>query len=465
LSSDAEGSDEGLSFDAQPSDLGLDASVAMDAGSTVAVALPCLDAIADVYTTPGGLAPLTASSHGDIVRCATDQSYDRAGVDALLVSGGAAGVQAETGVRLYRVMYRLQRGTGVDGTGTARIYVPTETVTSTHPLIVIGHPSVGLAGRCAPSKDAASLRNLALPFAARGYFVIAPDYPGLGNEGTQSYLDNHDQGNAMLDAARALRKFLTQQGGTSHVALVGHSQGGGAALSAQALGRSYAPELTLDAVVAIAPQWPTRLNSFNFVNSLRAPTALTISFGITTPAVVSFETYAWWENDVGSGEGNSVFQSQFASGMVGAIKGLCLVEFGAYQQGTELHVQDWLESSLRTSFLSCATSSTSTSCAGSGQRLYQLMSSSLLTADPAGAPVLYIQGDADIVMPPAQEAACNVAKLEQDGVSVQICVVPGASHNGVVGARVGLAIDWVEAVVSGGTRPGCTDIALPACTP
>jgi pimeloyl-ACP methyl ester carboxylesterase len=456
---DAPGADLGV-------DLGVDASdVGLDGGSTVAVALPCTDAIQDVYVTPSGLPGLTAASHGDIVRCARDLTYDRAGVDALLAAHGAVGVRALNGVRFYRVMYRAQRGNGGSGTSSARIYVPSTSVTSTHALVVIGHPSVGLAALCAPSKDASSLSNLALPFAARGYYVIAPDYPGLGDEGTQSYLDNHDQAYAMLDAARALRKFLTDQGGTSHVALVGHSQGGGAALSAQALARVYAPELSVDAVVGLAPQWPTRLNSFKFIDALSQPLALTISFGITTSAVVALETYAWWENEVGAGMGTSVFQSQFASGVVAAIRSLCLVEIGGYIQGTELHVQDWLESSLREGLLACAQSATSTSCAGSGRTLYQLMSSNLVTGDPGGAPVLYIQGDADIVMPPKEEASCNVVKLEQDGVPLQICVEPGASHNGVVGAAIGFAIDWVEAVVAGSARPACTDVALPACTP
>jgi pimeloyl-ACP methyl ester carboxylesterase len=465
---DAQSGTDAVGPEVGPRDLGVaDGGVALDSalGSTLAVALPCTDAIGDVYVTPSGLPALTAVSHGDIVRCARDTSMDQSTVQAALVSAGAAGVEATGGVDLLRVMYRAQRGSGNDGTSSARVYLPHPAVTSTRALIVIGHPSTGLADGCAPSKDANALRNLALPFAARGYIVIAPDYPGLGDETTQSYLDNHDQGYAMLDAARALPKLFAPGALGTRAAMIGHSQGGGAALSAQALAHTYAPDLQIGAVAVMAPEWETRINSFQYVSALRSPTSLTIAFGITTSVVVEYEAYAWWENTVGAGQGGQVFPAAFSSGIVNAINSLCLVEFGGYLQGMEFHVSDWLDDTLRQGFLACVDNPTGASCTGNGQILYQKMAANVLTGDPAGAPVLYIQGSSDIVMPPAEEAACNVAKLEEDGVSVETCVVDGASHQSVVGQKIGFAISWVEAVLSGSARPVCTNGVLPACTP
>src|SRR5438105_3942472 len=76
------------------------------------------------------------------------------------------------------------------------------------PVIVGAHPTVGMGDSCAPSRDPAQLRDVALPWAASGYAVIAPDYAGFGNEGVEGYLNNRDQAHALLDGARALRKLL-----------------------------------------------------------------------------------------------------------------------------------------------------------------------------------------------------------------------------------------------------------------
>ena len=58
-------------------------------------------------------------------------------------------------------------------------------------------------------------------------------------------------------------------------------------------------------------------------------------------------------------------------------------------------------------------------CAGVGRDFYQYVRSNYETwagGDPAGAPVLYVQGMLDTIMPPAQEAACNVQRLQRAGI-------------------------------------------------
>ena len=50
-------------------------------------------------------------------------------------------------------------------------------------MVVVAHPSEGMADSCATSRHPDSLRDLALPWAAQGYPVIAPDYAGLGTAG------------------------------------------------------------------------------------------------------------------------------------------------------------------------------------------------------------------------------------------------------------------------------------------
>jgi alpha-beta hydrolase superfamily lysophospholipase len=85
----------------------------------------------------------------------------------------------------------------------------------------------------------------------RGYIVAATDYPGLGTPGPHPYLIGRSEGQAVLDSVRAARKWSSDAG--SQFVTWGFSQGGQAALFAGQLAGSYAPELTLAGVAAIAP--------------------------------------------------------------------------------------------------------------------------------------------------------------------------------------------------------------------
>ena len=87
---------------------------------------------------------------------------------------------------------------------------------------------------------------------ARGYVVVATDYPGLGTPGIHPYLIGVSEGRAVLDSVRAARE-LPDAGASDRFAVWGHSQGGHASLYTGELAASYAPELKLVGVAAAAP--------------------------------------------------------------------------------------------------------------------------------------------------------------------------------------------------------------------
>jgi acetyl esterase/lipase len=91
---------------------------------------------------------------------------------------------------------------------------------------------------------------------AKGYVVVAPDYPGLGSGGVHPYLGGVPAARSTLDAVRAARAIAGVGAGTRY-AIWGASQGGHAALWTAQLAASYAPELQLVGVAAVAP--PTDL--------------------------------------------------------------------------------------------------------------------------------------------------------------------------------------------------------------
>lgn len=125
-------------------------------------------------------------------------------------------------------------------------------------VIAWTHGLVGIAQRCAPSIGDGNFTVIpALNDAiARGYVVVAPDYPGLGSDGVHPALVGVSEGRSVLDAVRAARDIPEANAGTRYV-LWGESQGGHAALWAGQLSQRYAPELQLVGIAAIVP--PTDL--------------------------------------------------------------------------------------------------------------------------------------------------------------------------------------------------------------
>jgi len=447
----------------------LDASPAPEAAPVVDAAppradvpaVPCNDTLADAYVTPSSLPPMDLSRRGDVVRCAVDVSLTLSEVQSRIAAKGLATV-ATSGASLLRVAFRTTRGDGRAGVSSARVYLPKVPRALPLPVIVIAHPSEGLAGSCATSKNPSSLEDLALPWAALGYAVIAPDYAGLGNDdGVQAYLDNVDTGHSTLDAARALRKTLSPGALSPKVLVAGHSQGGGAALAAQSLASTYGAGGDLVGVVAFAPEWPTSLASFGYLNMLRHPEELTVMTGLSPSVVSVLRQYAYLANWVGLAHAADGFPVGARAAMANAVESLCLTPLGGYLQGTALHVGDLVDDAVRTSLLACVDGGT---CVEPGKSYLAYLQGNVLHGDPQGAPILLVQGLLDQVMPPADEAACTLATMKADGVATQVCVDGAATHTNVVGRNMDFALGWAEKVLSGKAAPTCSAVGMPACS-
>ena len=128
------------------------------------------------------------------------------------------------------------------------------------PVISWAHGTVGVGDACAPSADTVHGpshgylgRTSAMldRWVAAGYAVVQTDYEGLGTPGDHPYMNGDSASNTVVDIVRAARD-LDPNIGTKWIAM-GHSQGGHAAIYAAARGQDRAPELDLQAVVAMAP--------------------------------------------------------------------------------------------------------------------------------------------------------------------------------------------------------------------
>ena len=129
------------------------------------------------------------------------------------------------------------------------------------PVITYAHGSTGIADQCAPSRATVpgsdpyvtdvGLAPLFESWIRDGYAVLRTDYEGLGGPGPHPFLIGRSEGDGVLDIVRAARQLTPSL--SRRVIIVGHSQGGHAALWAGALAPRYTPDLRILGTVAFAP--------------------------------------------------------------------------------------------------------------------------------------------------------------------------------------------------------------------
>lgn len=128
------------------------------------------------------------------------------------------------------------------------------------PVITWTHGTTGIAPVCAPSLDRpggpehdyiSRIAVLLDGLVRAGFAVVATDYQGLGSGDFHPFLQGVPNARNALDMIRAAREREPSLG--SRFGVLGHSQGGHAALFTAAEAPSHAPELQLVGSIAMAP--------------------------------------------------------------------------------------------------------------------------------------------------------------------------------------------------------------------
>lgn len=229
---------------------------------TVAPAGPTTTAAAPTTTAGGSAADAVAESFevstGDLYAPPDPLPSGEPG-DLIFAEPFDTGDAAVAG---WRVLYLSQSVPGEPVAVSGYVLAPNEpSGGQSRPIVSWAHGTTGSADRCAPSTQddlyptsdggyglAAQFRE----FLDRGYVVAATDYEGLGTPGPHPYLHGVSEGRGVLDIARAAGD-LPEIGATGPVVVYGHSQGGHAALFAAELAPTYAPDLDVVGVAALAP--------------------------------------------------------------------------------------------------------------------------------------------------------------------------------------------------------------------
>jgi pimeloyl-ACP methyl ester carboxylesterase len=201
------------------------------------------DATGDAFYTPPAQLP---AGMGKLVRTEPSQFW----VTPLKV--------VPVDATVTRLMYTSSDRNDQQIAVTGQLVVPNQAWNGagSRPLVAYAVGTQGLGDTCAPSRlsDGSGLEYENVFIAgllSKGYAMVVTDYQGLGTPGLHTFMSRGVQGRAVLDSVRAA--IAVPGSGitaTTPVAIMGYSQGGGAAAAAAELAPTYAPELKLVGVAA-----------------------------------------------------------------------------------------------------------------------------------------------------------------------------------------------------------------------
>jgi dienelactone hydrolase len=452
--------DSPVATDSGVDDSGTDGA---DSGPQDPLAVACADAADAIYADPGAL----PADKGAIIKCRFDSAIPKDALEAELRKQGYRGRALTSGARVYRVLFRTERGgpSALPGTSSALVYLPDTPRAAKLPIVVIGHGSRGQATACAPSRFSPEgeyvrddFERLVYPVVGFGYAAIAPDNAGYANYGAPgnpppTYGSADDVGKSMLDATRALQKLVPSML-QDKVVIVGHSQGGHSALSALAMSDAYGAAAPVAATAVYAPLWlPQRTWGALLLLSAVYPFADSPSAG----AVSLWYHYTHGELLDGPGHGVDVFAESKRAMIKKFVDEACWGDWKRLEAlGTE--PADVFDPTFVEAIGSAAASTNPCPTDEPKKSLCEKWMARdhadrpALTGNAAKVPILFLYGNADTTIPPTR-VTCARDWLKKTGGTVSYCVEPAEDHNGIMRARADHVADWIAAQTLGGAAP------------
>ncbi|MDO5754027.1 lipase family protein [Arthrobacter sp.] len=164
------------------------------------------------------------------------------------------------GTKAWRILYTTTRADSTPTVASAVVLTSLTPATGPRPVITWAHGTTGYAPACAPSNLAEPFTSGALPaldeIVDNGWVLVTTDYTGMGTQGPQPYLIGQGEARSVLDSVRAAKALDAEQAEldmAEGTVVWGHSQGGQAELWTGGIAASYAPDVKISGVVAMAP--------------------------------------------------------------------------------------------------------------------------------------------------------------------------------------------------------------------
>lgn len=201
------------------------------------------------------------------------------------------------GAQAWRILYTTTRPDGTMTVASAIVMTAGARQRDPRPVIAWTHGTTGVVPGCAPSllsdpfANVPALREL----IDAGWVYVATDYVGLGTPGPHPYLIGEGEARSALDSIRALRQMEGVRVGDDTV-VWGHSQGGHAAMWTGILAPSYATDVNILGVAAIAPasDLPSLIDAIHTTPVGRIMSTFILSSYSAAYPDVEFEAYVPW---------------------------------------------------------------------------------------------------------------------------------------------------------------------------
>lgn len=160
----------------------------------------------------------------------------------------------------WRILYSTPDQHDRPAVSTAAVFVPHGTPPpGGWPVIAWAHGTVGLGDDCTPSAHPRSARDnqYLSHWLDQGYAVVGTDYVGLGTPGLMSYLNSVTEAHSVVDSVRAAHAMDLPL--APKWAIIGQSQGGGAAINSARRASEFTAGSGLDYRGVVATGTPANI--------------------------------------------------------------------------------------------------------------------------------------------------------------------------------------------------------------
>ncbi len=197
--------------------------------------------------------------------------YDLTTLDPAAVAAAARGAVLRSekvamtgplaGVTGTRILYRSVDADGAPAVVSGIVLVPNGSAPNGGRRVVAwAHGTTGIADRCAPSATGNLFYDdygqVGRDLLDQGFVVAATDYHGLGTAGVHTYHRSKEMAAATVDSVAAAHVLPDVGPLQPQWLVVGHSEGGLAALATDAIARRELPNLDYRGAVVAAPTPP-----------------------------------------------------------------------------------------------------------------------------------------------------------------------------------------------------------------
>ncbi|MGW0037295.1 lipase family protein [Gordonia sp. NPDC003376] len=324
----------------------------------------------------------------------------------------------------YRVLYATRDIHDRPAVSTGAVFLPrTPAPPGGYPVIAWAHGTTGLGDDCTPSALPRSARDATYlgHWLDQGYAIVATDYVGLGTPGPMDYLNGKVEAHSVVHSVLAAHRMQLAAPLSPRWAIVGQSQGAGAALSAAHAATALSAGSGLDYRGVVATGTPANIEQVVALG-LPAPVALPTSLTVYTTYI--FAGFADARPDLHPER----VLTPAGRRLVEKARTLCYPEMSSAVQGVRLD-----------QFLSAPVGSIPDARAA----LTEYMGTPFSGYD---RPIFLGQGllDTDV---PAPSALSLYAQMKANNQPVTLRVYPDKDHSGTVLASMADSTPWLAALM------------------